>query len=254
MVWPELLFGARAPFIVNSIITLIPALAIGYLCTRTLEGLPFSALGAGFRPGWTRNLMAGIALGFATLVLAATPGIVSGRLSFSVSDRPGDNSLPLALLSGFVLFAVAAAFEEAFFRGYIFQTLVRADLAAVAIALTSIFFAILHLENPNAGVFSTLNTIIAGIWFGIAYLKTRDLWFVWGLHLMWNFTQASLFGIEVSGLSDIGEPSLLSEYDIGPTWLTGGNYGLEASGACTIALTLSLVFISKAKWLKPDAK
>jgi membrane protease YdiL (CAAX protease family) len=45
-----------------------------------------------------------------------------------------------------------------------------------------VFFGVIHLQNPNADVISTTNTILAGVWFGLAYLKTRDLWFVWGLH------------------------------------------------------------------------
>ncbi|HKG79665.1 MAG TPA: hypothetical protein VKA78_09610, partial [Pyrinomonadaceae bacterium] len=36
---------------------------------------------------------------------------------------------------------------------------------------------------------------------------------------------------------------LLNANDAGPSWLTGGTYGLEGGVACTIALALSTVFL-----------
>ena len=139
--------------------------------------------------------------------------------------------------------AAAAAFEEALFRGYILQTFARSNLAWLAILLTSVFFGLVHADNPNAGVISTLNTVLAGIWFSVAYLRTRDLWFVWGLHLMWNWMQGSFFGIEVSGLTDITKNPLLREIDTGPTWLTGTTYGIEGGIVCTVALIVSTIAI-----------
>ena len=64
----------------------------------------------------------------------------------------------------FAIFAVAAAFEEALFRGYLLQTFARSNLAWLAILLTSVFFGAMHLGNPNATFISTANTILAGIW------------------------------------------------------------------------------------------
>jgi len=95
--------------------------------------------------------------------------------------------------------------------------------------------------------------VLAGVWFGVAYLKTRDLWFPWAIHLMWNWTQGSIFGIEVSGLSGVGGPSLMTEIDAGPTWLTGENYGIEGGIAAAIAILISIVAIQLLP-LKPDAE
>jgi len=152
------------------------------------------------------------------------------------------------------VFSVAAAFEEVLFRGYLLQTFARSGLAWFAIAATAVIFGAVHSGNPNADLISTANTVLAGFWFGYAYLKTRDLWFVWGVHLMWNWMQGSIFGIEVSGLTAVTEHPILREIDHGPNWLTGGEYGVEAGVACTAAIIMSIILIRFIPWLKPDVE
>jgi membrane protease YdiL (CAAX protease family) len=230
-------------FIFTSLFGLIPALLIGWLCGKYLEGLPFRALGAWFTGGWWQHILAGLLIGAATLGLAIAIASVFGDLDFSINADAEPFAVRQTLISSFLVFAVAAAFEEALFRGYILQTFARSGLAWLAIVLTSVFFGAVHLGNPNAGYISSLNTAIAGVWFGVAYLKTRDLWFVWAMHLVWNWMQGAIFGIEVSGLTDIVHSPLLKETDGGPVWLTGGEYGIEGSIACTIALVLSAIAI-----------
>ena len=236
-------------FFTNSLLMLIVALVIGWLCGKFLEGLPFRALGAWFTRGWFRNLLVGLAVGSATVSLAVLIAVIFGGLGFDRNPVDG-NSLARSLAVSLAIFGAGAAFEEALFRGYMLQTLSRSGLAWLGITLTSGFFAIVHLGNPNATWISTVDTIIAGIWFGIAYLKTRDLWFVFGLHLMWNWVLGAIFGIEVSGLTTLVAAPLLREIDAGPEWLTGGTYGIEGGIASTIALVVSTAAIYFAPWPK----
>ena len=226
--------------VTNGILSLVPALVIGWLCGKLFENLPYKALGAAFTSGWFKNLLLGSLVGAVTLSFAVLIAFAFGGERFEINLADGANAVIASLSASFLVFAVASAFEEALFRGYILQTMDRSGLAWLAILLTSVFFGAVHAGNPNAGVISTLNTILAGIWFSVAYLKTRDLWFVWGMHWMWNFTQGSVFGIEVSGLTDITTNPLLKEIDHGPTWLTGQTYGIEGGIACTVALIISI--------------
>jgi CAAX protease family protein len=235
--------SASATFILNSVFALIPALLIGWLCGKYLEGLPFRALGASFTGGWWQHIFLGLLIGAVTLGFAIAIASVFGELDFSLNVGADPAAITQTMISSFLVFAVAAAFEEVLFRGYILQTFARSGLAWLAILLTSVVFGVVHLGNPNAGYMSSLNTAIAGVWFGVAYLKTRDLWFVWAMHLMWNWMQGAIFGIEVSGLTDIVYSPLLKETDGGPVWLTGGDYGIEGSIACTVALIISTVAI-----------
>lgn len=245
--------ASRSPgyLIANGLASLIAAILIGWLCGSVLEHLPFRTLGVAFAGRWAFHLMIGLVGGAATLGMAVFVAYAFGGLRFAL-NQDGTRAIVESLLVSLAVFAVAAAFEEALFRGYILQTLARAGYAWLAIALTSISFGAIHLNNPDASLVSTLNTVLAGVWFGLAYLKTRDLWFVWGLHLMWNWVQGSIFGIEVSGLSGISGAPLMREIDSGPTWLTGQAYGIEGGVACTIALVLSIALMYSLPLLKPD--
>lgn len=226
---------------------LVLALGAGWICGGLLERLPMKALGASFDGTWLNDLILGSALGLATFAVAVGVVFVSGGATFSVpSDFEVADFLGSAALSlGFL--AVAAAWEEAIFRGYILQTLARSGYAWPAIILTAMLFGLLHASNPDVSGIAIANTVLAGIWFGIAYLKTRNLWFVFGLHLFWNWTQGAIFGVEISGLKNLVEMSLLVESDKGPAWLTGGAYGIEGGIACTIALLLSMAVIWKKR-------
>ena len=236
--------------ILNSFVLLIPALAFGWLLGKRFERLPFRTLGASFTSRWLRHFLLGCFFGAVTVGIAIIVAVLFGGLKFSVNEVDTLSIVRAAAFS-FALFAIAASWEEALFRGYILQTFIRADLTTFAVIFTSILFATLHNGNPSANIFSWINTFVAGVWFGVAYLKTRDLWFVWGMHLIWNWMQGSIFGIEVSGLTDITKASLLKEADSGPAWLTGGDYGIEGGIACTVALVLSTLAIQFLPIVKP---
>lgn len=235
----------------NASISFAAALLIGWLCGKYLEGLPFRALGGWFTKNWFRDLSSGLILGALTLAFAVLIGVVFGGLSFQLNRTNGQSAILLTLGVSLIVFIAGAAFEEVLFRGYIFQTLARANLAWLAVVLTSLFFAVAHLTNSNAGYISTVNTALAGIWFGVAYLKTRTLWFVFGLHLMWNWFQGAIFGIEVSGIKSLTTAPLFQEIDVGPIWLTGENYGIEGGIVCTAALIASILLIWFLPALKP---
>jgi len=130
------------------------------------------------------------------------------------------------------------------FRGYPLQTLARANLAWLGVVLTSVPFAAVHLANPNVVPgFTFVNTALAGVWLAIAYLRTRSLWLPFGLHWSWNWTQASLLGLPVSGINRVAPAPVLRAFNAGPDWLTGGAYGIEGGAACTVALLVSIVIV-----------
>lgn len=244
--------GTLLFILVNSSVSLALALLLGWLWGKFLEDLPFRALGAAFSKNWLKDLVWGLVIGALSLILACVVAVSFGGLSFEFNRNHGTAAILLTLGVSAAVFTVAAAFEEAFFRGYMLQTFARARLAWLAIVLTSVFFALAHYGNPGATAFSVLNTALAGVWLGVAYLKTRNLWFPFGVHLAWNWVQGAFFGVEVSGLQNLIIAPLLREIDAGPIWLTGENYGLEGGVACTIALVASTAAIWFAPFLKPN--
>jgi membrane protease YdiL (CAAX protease family) len=230
------------------LIFLLVALLAGFICTRFLEGLPWRALGLWLHGRWARDFLFGSVIGIVSLALATAIATAGGGLSFTISPRAMLVKVLQTLVFSGLLFILAALAEEALFRGYPLQTLTRANLAWLGVFLTSVPFAAIHLQNPNvAAGFTFINTALAGVWLAVAYLRTRSLWFPLGVHWAWNWALGSLFGLPVSGISDLAPHPLLRGTDLGPAWLTGGSYGIEGGLACTITLIVSTIFILRTR-------
>src|SRR6185295_4285737 len=221
---------------------LVTALGAGYLCARILEGLPWRSLGLTLHSGWLRDLVLGSVIGFAAIGIGVAIAMIGSGLRLSI----GAGGLPLmarSMMGSAGLLIVAALAEEAMFRGYGLQTLARAHLAWLGVLLTCVLFGSAHLGNPNVvPVFTMVNTALAGVMFGVAYLRTRSLWLPWGIHWAWNWALGWFFGLPVSGMR-VASHTLLEASDTGPFWLTGGSYGIEGGLAGAISLLLLTIFI-----------
>jgi uncharacterized protein len=239
-------------FIITSFISLIPATIVGWFCGKMFEGLPIKALGWAFHKSWFTQMFFGLIVGGFAIIFAAILSMPTGGLSFSINKEIEFSTLFQSISVSAIVLLIAAASEEVLFRGYILQTLVRAKLAWLGILITSLPFAMAHLGNPSADIFSTLNTALAGIWLGLAYLKTRSLWFVLGIHFAWNWIQGSFLGLPISGLTSLTKYSLLQVQDQGPKWLTGGDYGIEGGIACVISILVSMAIVWFIPFIKAD--
>jgi membrane protease YdiL (CAAX protease family) len=133
--------------------------------------------------------------------------------------------LPVVLAVAYKL-SVVAWWEELVFRGYFFQNMIEGMGLKWSIILSSLIFGFGHALNPDATLLSSVLIAIITPQLIYAYLKTGQLWLPIGLHLGWNFFQASIFGFAASGQDS---PSLISQSPIGPEWLSGGDFGAEGS-------------------------
>src|SRR5262249_18309419 len=147
---------------------------------------------------------------------------------------------------------IAGATEELVFRGFPFQALVHNLGGARAIAITAFLFGIAHITNPGATAFSTINTILAGVWLGIAYLLTRSLWLATALQWSWNFAMVFVFGLPVSGFPSLDSLSWLRSSVGPPVLVSGGGYGPEGGAAATLALILSTLTLWKSGLFSPS--
>ena len=231
---------------------LTAALGAGYLCARLFEGLPWRSLGLTFHARWLGDLLVGCVIGFVALAVAVGIATAAGGLSFTFGGSGLIVPTIRSLVGSAVLLFVAALAEEALFRGYVLQTLTRAQLALLGVLLTSVPFAFAHLSNPNVvpGV-TFANTALAGIWLAAAYLRTRSLWFPLGVHWAWNWALGAFFGLPISGKTLVSNP-VFTGTDVGPAWITGGSYGIEGGVACTIALLAFTFLIWRMPWLSAD--
>ena len=154
--------------------------------------------------------------------------------------------LVLAIISGFS--------EELIFRGLLFRVVEESLGSWLALAISALIFGLLHLANPNATLWGGIAIAIeAGVMLAAAYMYTRRLWLPIGIHFAWNFTQGALFGVAVSGNEAKG---LLQSTLNGPSLLSGGDFGAEASiFAVVICLAAGIYFLQKSskqgKFIQP---
>jgi uncharacterized protein len=152
-----------------------------------------------------------------------------------------------AILTPLAFGVAAGVLEEILFRGVIFRITEEWIGSWGALAFSSILFGAGHLANPHATLTSALAIALeAGVLLGAVFMLRRRLWLPIGLHAAWNFTQAGIFGVAVSGTT---QPGLLVSRISGPVWATGGAFGPEASlPAVLVALSsvALLVYIARS--------
>lgn len=188
----------------------------------------------------------GLALG------ALLIGIVVAALALArVAKFDAGGAFVRAGLPGVAI--LAGTFEELVARGVVLRNLENVFGSFAAIALSALLFASLHIGNPGATPLSIAALgIEGGVMLGAVYVATRSLWWTAGIHAAWNFTQTGLFGIADSGHSGQG---LLRTELVGPDWLTGGAFGIEASLVsvvlCVIVAALFLIYAHRREHFVP---
>lgn len=149
-----------------------------------------------------------------------------------------------AVASGLAMGISAAVVEEILFRGILFRLLEAVFGWWVALGLTSALFGAAHAANRGATVWSSVAIALeAGILLGSAYALTRRLWVPMGIHLGWNFTEGTVFGMAVSG-NEVSHPLVRGTIS-GGALLTGGKFGPEASLPAVMAcVTVAAVLLA----------
>lgn len=227
----------------QGVVGLAAAIAAGAILLRRVDGRRVGALGFAWTGQAPRELLWG------TMVGAASLGVVTAGLAAAgwLGYRPDEGTVGLyiaTLATDFLIFAFAAAAEEAVFRGYPFQALVEGIGPVAATVLSSAAFALAHGANPNVGTIALINIFLAGVLLSAAYLRTRSLWFATAVHMGWNWSMASLFDLPVSGIAEFETP-LYEPVLTGPDWVTGGAFGPEGGLGATVAFLVAILAVLK---------
>ena len=148
-------------------------------------------------------------------------------------------------LLGFM--AAAAVTEELVFRGILFRIVEGRFGIWFALGVTAVLFGLSHLFNPHASLWGAIAIAIeAGAMLAAAYAATRSLWLPIGLHFGWNLAEGAIFGTDVSGTDT--PAGLLHATTSGPTVLSGGVFGPEASIYSVLAGTIvTIIFLLLAR-------
>ena len=210
-------------------------LAYAWVVRRTERRVPVEVA----RKGAAGALGRGLLIGF---VMFAVVIATIALLGYYRVDGQGSVTGAVALLG---VMAAAAVTEELIFRGVLFRIIEERLGTWLALALTGLLFGAAHLFNPHATVWGALAIAVeAGAMLGAAYAATRTLWVPIGLHFAWNFAEGGIFGTGVSGTNS--PEGLLQGVLSGPTVLSGGEFGPEAS---LFSLLAGVVVTAVFLWL-----
>lgn len=226
LTWPAALFGL-------TVFLLVQLLAY-YLFVRIIERRPVTELSPS---GAIFELAEGIGIGI--LLLSAVISILWVLGYYQITGLNGFSALVLP----FTIAVVSGVSEEIRYRAIGFRIIEGWLGSWLALLISALYFGISHISNPNGTLYTSLMIALeGGILLAAAYMLTRRLWLVIGLHMAWNFSQAGIFGIAVSGHQMRG---VLQSTLSGPQLLAGGDFGAEAS---IFALILCLLLAAAFLW------
>ncbi len=233
-----------APFMLWSNVILI---ALVLLWMMTFERRKPSAIGLGtgvlkFARGY---IVGGVLFGLVAGGVYLAGGFqVNGPGFWQAPTAAG--LVPLLFFVG--TFMVQGSGEEVVMRGWLMQIISSRHGLMWGVVINSVLFGFLHFfnEKPAPDLYMGVFNIMLYAGFVSLYAaKEKSLWGVCGIHAAWNYVQGPGVGLDVSGIK-LGVAPLfvaLGDKPGAPEWLTGGNFGPEASVATTIVMGLGVVWM-----------
>ncbi|MFC1958097.1 lysostaphin resistance A-like protein [Chloroflexota bacterium] len=104
---------------------------------------------------------------------------------------------PPLLWAALIIFA--PAFEETFFRGFLFEGFRQSRIGIIGtIGLTALTWAALHMQYDIYGI---VTIFIMGVLLGIVRLKTDSLWSPLLIHAFFNFVATLQVAINMNSLA-----------------------------------------------------
>lgn len=243
--------------LLNQAIALFTITPSVLLARQFLDKGSLSSLGLKFGHWFLPDILAGV---FITFMMMGTIYLLEQSLGWLTFDgfaweTDAISNVILNILLFLGIFVLVAWNEELLFRGYRLQNIADGLNPAWGVFLSSLWFGIAHLANPNsdARFFVATGIFLAGVFLAYGYLTTKQLWLPIGLHIGWNFFEGVVYGFPVSGLDNYHLLRITVE---GPEIWTGGAFGPEAGLVVLPGLLLGAALIyAYTKFIrKPDTE
>jgi membrane protease YdiL (CAAX protease family) len=204
---------------------------------RNLSSIGFS------KNNWLKKYAFGFFIGIAMMGIIVVILSVFGYITIEKKpSQPVGVSALASILIVLLGWIIQGGTEEIVTRGWLMNVIGARYNIILGLIISSTFFGLLHLGNPNVNYIAILNIILVGLFYGIYVIKTNDLWAVCGMHSAWNFAQGNLFGFQVSGLNvEVG--GLIDLNLVGNDFVTGGVFGPEAGIISTFVLLASIFIV-----------
>jgi len=165
-------------------------------------------------------------------------------------------ALILPILGWIALYIVQGSSEEVWMRGWLMQTIASRHGVVWGVVINSLIFGALHLGNlkPSPAMFAgCANVALFGVFISLYATHERSIWGVCGWHAAWNWFLGVGFGLEVSGIHMTVKPLVVDLKDAPNAvwWLSGGEWGPEASLLTTGVLAAGILYLLSRGALKP---
>lgn len=199
--------------VMRRIMMAIAILIIFFLRKSIMIG-PLATLGLKNTHGWRKQLQTGFLLGAGFLTLYIAFLYAAGARIFDIPAK-SISSLVMETIKILCIAGIIGCIEEIFFRGFIFQSLLKDISALSSVCISSIFYALLHflkiklIVSPGIQPFvgflvfyqflknlimhfttlfpSLIGLSLVGVVLSYACLRTHSLYFAIGLHAGWVF-------------------------------------------------------------------
>jgi len=217
-----------------------------FIIFKLIYKRPVSQIGLS-RQGWLKRAGLGGLVGLSAISLYAVTASLSGVAKFSGFNP--SNFLTSDMLLSIVFFISVGFYEEVFFRGFFMTVLKTTRNKRLIVVLPTLAYGLLnYVQNPQETPVTVINIVLIGLAFAYLFIKTGSLWMSIGYHIMWNFFQSCIYGVQANGLEQI---SLLKYTTSESNILTGGAFGVEGGLICTAVTLCLLAYIHFG--LKADA-
>ena len=225
------------PILLLTLVVTVFEIIVPILYCKLIEKRPLRSMGFAKR-GFLKHYILGFIIGSVMLLISLGLCVLTKTATVSLAS----NISVLYILAFFIAFIIQGAAEEVLLRGYFFVSLTNKTSVAVAIAISSITFSLMHLANPGINVTAIINIALFGAIMALYMLRTDNIWGVCAIHTAWNFVQGNIVGIQVSGnplMPTIFETKLNESAKL----INGGAFGLEGGIMVTAVELIVIAFL-----------
>lgn len=178
------------------------ALLAGSIWLWRAEGHSIAELGLQRPALWRRKIAWGLLIGLSLPVVLIAVQVGGGWITLTPAFGTAGNSLRVVLLAVGKT-ALIAVVEELIFRGYFLQRFTLNLGVRLAVLLSSLLWAIMHLPNmltsglhPLQLAVGTVTFSLIGAALGIGFLyNNKTLWLPFGLHCGYNVSYSLIGGL-----------------------------------------------------------
>lgn len=232
----------------NLIIQFVQLLAFGlissivFIWVLAIEGREIETLGF-YKESWIAKYVSGLLIGLLMMSTVVFILYIFGFITIETKSlQPVGIAALLNILIILIGWLIQGATEEIVTRGWLMNVLGARYNITVGLILSSVFFALIHSENPGINYVAMINIVLVGILLGLIVINTGSLWVACGIHSAWNFAQGNIFGFQVSG-NDVGVGSIVDLNLVGNEFITGGSFGPEAGMVCSFVILFLIIIM-----------